>query len=114
MKRIKKILVIVISLCFILSSSISVYAADPYIDYGSKTGKINVKSYSDRYNDIWVSVINNGISAWNNSKANVTISVSSNSNNSIEAAQYNDTWYGLTTQTYNAATGYMTSIDKNK
>lgn len=110
MKKIKKLLGIVMSICFIFGSSMAVYAADPYINCGSETGKVSVKSYSDKYNDTWVSVINNGISAWNNSKANVSISVSSSSSNTIEAAQYNDTWYGLTTQTYNTATGYTISF----
>lgn len=30
--------------------------------------------------------------------------------NSIEAARYNDTWYGLTSQTYNSSTGYTTKF----
>lgn len=110
MKKIKKIGAIATAICLMLGSSIAVYAADPYLDYGSKTGNISVQNYSDKYNDTWVSVINNGISAWNNSKANVSISVSSKSSNTIEAAQYDDAWYGVATQTYNTATGYTSSF----
>ncbi|WP_152600474.1 hypothetical protein [Bifidobacterium biavatii] len=86
------------------------YAADPYLPYGSKTGTINVKNYSDKYNDQWISIIDNGISAWNNSRANVAISTKLFSNNSIEAARYDATWYGLTTQTYNTSTGYTSKF----
>lgn len=109
MKRIKKLLCIMTALCIIGIGPISVYAADPYGVCGSKTGKISVKSYSS-YNDMWVSSIDNGISAWNNSRANVTISVSSWSKNSIEVDRYNDEWYGLTTQTYNTSTGYTSKF----
>lgn len=59
---------------------------------------------------LWVSAIDNGISAWNNSSANVTISVSSSSKNYIEAAQFDDEWYGLTTQTCNILTGYTSKF----
>jgi hypothetical protein len=98
------------SLCIIGICPISVYAADPYGECGSKTGKISVKDYSSSYNSLWVSAIDNGISAWNNSSANVTISVSSSSKNYIEAAQFDDEWYGLTTQTCNILTGYTSKF----
>ena len=75
----------------IFASTIVTYAADPYLSFGSKTGNVNVKKYADKYNDTWVSVIDNGISAWNNSSANISISKSSSSKNSIEAARYDDT-----------------------
>ena len=110
MKQIKKLLCIMMSLCIIGICPISVYAADPYGECGSKTGKISVKDYSSSYNSLWVSAIDNGISAWNNSSANVTISVSSSSKNYIEAAQFDDEWYGLTTQTCNILTGYTSKF----
>lgn len=110
MKKLKYFIVLTIALCMVFASSIVTYAADPYLSYGSKTGSVNVEKYSDKYNDTWVSILNNGISAWNNSKANVSISKTSSSKNSIEAAQYDDTWYGLTTQTYNPSTGYTSKF----
>ena len=110
MKKIRYFIVSTIVLCMIFASTIVTYAADPYLSFGSKTGNVNVKKYADKYNDTWVSVIDNGISAWNNSSANVSISKSSSSKNSIEAARYNDTWYGLTSQTYNSSTGYTTKF----
>ncbi len=100
-------MVLTIVLCMFFDSLIVTYAADPYLSYGSKTGNVNVKEYSDKYNDTWVSVLNNGISAWNNSSANVSISKTSSSKNSIEAAQYDDTWYGLTSPAYDTSTGYI-------
>lgn len=110
MKKIRYFIVSTIVLCMIFASTIVTYAADPYLSFGSKTGNVNVKKYADKYNDTWVSVIDNGISAWNNSSANVSISKSSSSKNSIEAARYDDTWYGLTSQTYNSSTGYTTKF----
>ena len=110
MKKIRYFIVSTIVLCMIFASTIVTYAADPYLSFGSKTGNVNVKKYADKYNDTWVSVIDNGISAWNNSSANVSISKSSSSKNSIEASRYNDTWYGLTSQTYNSSTGYTTKF----
>lgn len=50
-----------IVLCMIFASTIVTYAADPYLSFGSKTGNVNVKKYADKYNDTWVSVIDNGI-----------------------------------------------------
>lgn len=110
MKKLKYFIISTIVLCMFFVSSIVTYAADPYLSCGSKTGSVNVKKYSDKYNDTWVSILNNGISAWNNSRANVSISKTSSSKNSIEAAQYDDTWYGLTTQTYNIITGYTSEF----
>lgn len=110
MKKLKYIIISIMSMCLVFGSLMAVYAADPYLSCGSKSGSISVKSYSDKYNDTWVSILNNGISAWNNSKANVSISKSSSSSNVIEAAKYDDTWYGLTTQTYNATTGYTSKF----
>lgn len=60
-----------------------------------KNSECKCEKYADKYNDTWVSVIDNVISAWNNSSANISISKSSSSKNSIEAARYDDTWYGL-------------------
>lgn len=110
MKKLKYLIISTVSFCMVLASSILVYAADPYLSYGSKTGSINVQSYSNKYNDTWVSILNNGISAWNNSRAKVSISKTSSSANTIEAARYDDTWYGLTTQTYNTSTGYTSKF----
>lgn len=110
MKRTKRLLGVVVAACLILGSAMVVYAADPYLSYGSKSGKVAVKNYSNRYNDTWVRIIDNSINAWNNSSANVSISKTSKSNNTIEAAQYNDTWYGLNSQTYDKSTGYTSKF----
>lgn len=106
MVKAKKRLGTVVMIFIMSGMSVTAYAADPYLNYGSKTAHVNVQTYSDKYNSTWVSIINNGIAAWNNSTAVVSIATSSSSSNTIEAAQYNDSWYGLTTQTYNTTTGY--------
>lgn len=108
MKHLKK-LIGTTTLAVIFSSSVAVHAADPYMDYGSETGTVSVQPYSES-NDIWKSIINTGIANWNNSSANVSISVSSSSSNTISAASYDDSWYGLTTQTYYTSTGYTISF----
>lgn len=61
MKKIRYFIVSTIVLCMIFASTIVTYAADPYLSFGSKTGNVNVKKYADKYNDTWVSVIDNGI-----------------------------------------------------
>lgn len=61
MKKIRYFIVSTIVLCMIFASTIVIYAADPYLSFGSKTGNVNVKKYADKYNDTWVSVIDNGI-----------------------------------------------------
>lgn len=109
MKHFKKLLGVVTSIVIIFCSSVTVYAADPYGNCGTKTGTIIVQSYSG-LSDEWVSIIDTGIANWNNSSANVKISVFLWSSNKIEAAQYSDTWYGLTTQTHDASTGYTSKF----
>ena len=101
------------SIAIIFNFSLAVHAKDPYLDIGSKTGKIDIQSYNNKYNDIWVTIIDNGIANWNDSSANVSISVSSKSSNTIEAARYDDSWYGLTTQRNNIFTGYSFEIQVN-
>ncbi|AZS15913.1 hypothetical protein [Paenibacillus lutimineralis] len=64
---------------------------------GSPKAGIDVK-YPDNLNDTWKTPISNGISAWNGTATKVTIGYLSSSTNSITAAQYSDTWYGLNTQ----------------
>lgn len=109
MGRTKKVLSIVVMLCILLGFSIVVYAAAPYLDYGSSTGRITVQEYSDKYNDTWVTIINESMSAWNNSGADVNISITNASVNTIEAARYNDSWYGLTIQTLSTS-GYTSQF----
>ena len=58
MKHFKKLLGVAVSIVMIFSSSLAVYAADPYIDCGSETGNINVQPYSNIHNDVWMSIIN--------------------------------------------------------
>lgn len=106
MKKAEKAVAIIVAVGLTLCSVIVAYAADPYIANGSETGNITVKNYSSDNNYAWVRIIDDGIAAWNDSGANVSISTSSSSDNTIEPARYNDTWYGLTTQTCYASTGY--------
>lgn len=109
MKRTKKILSIAVMICILLGFSVVAYAADPYLDYGTRTGKTSVQEYSGKYNDTWVAIIDDSISAWNDSEANVYLSVTNGSVNTIEAARYNDSWYGLTTQTLTTS-GYTSQF----
>lgn len=97
-------------ICAIILMSVTVYAADPYLSYGCQSSSITVKPYASKYNDVWVSILNHGRSAWNNSSAKVNISVSSNSKNTIVAGNYSESWYGLNTQTYNTSTGYTSKF----
>lgn len=106
MKKAKKIVAFIVAVGLLLCSFIVVYADDPYINNGSETGNVTVKSYSGDNNYAWVRIIDDGIAAWNNSSANVSISTSSSSDNTIEPARYNDVWYGLTIQECNPSTGY--------
>lgn len=110
MKKGKIILCLLMSIMMISINEISVMAADPYLSHGCEHGDIKVKPYSSLYNSIWVSILDNGRSAWNNSSANVSIYTNTSSENVLEAARYNDTWYGLNTQTYNTSTGYTTKF----
>lgn len=110
MKKIKKLSSLVLIFTLLLSTTALVHAADPYLNYGSKSGKITVKNYSNSYNSKWVSIINNARSAWNSSKAKVSISTSKSSKNKVEAAKFNDSWYGLCSQSYNTSTGYTTKF----
>jgi len=64
---------------------------------GSPKAGIDVK-YPNNLNDTWLTPISNGVSAWNGTATKVTIGYLSSSTNSITAAQYSDTWYGLNTQ----------------
>ena len=107
---IKSLLGITLSIIFLITMPLMVYAADPYLSYGCQYGDITVKPYSSLYNSTWVTILDNGRGAWNSSSANVSISTSSSSNNTLEAANYSDTWYGLNTQTYNTSTGYTTKF----
>lgn len=110
MKKAKKLSSIVLIFTLFLGSAALVHAADPFLNYGSKSGSITVKSYANSYNSQWVTIINNARSAWNSSSAKVSISTSSSSNNTIEAAKFNDSWYGLCSQSYNTSTGHTTKF----
>ena len=109
MKKNQKIGILALLLILIIGYPITAYAADPYALSGSESGSITVKSYSS-HNDTWISYIDNGIKAWNGSTAPVEISISSPSNNSIQAARYDDSWYGLCTKSYDETTGYITKF----
>lgn len=83
MVKAKKRLETVVMIFIMSGMSVTAYAADPYLNYGSKTAHVNVQTYSDKYHSTWVSIINNGIAAWNNSTAVVSIATSSSSSNLI-------------------------------
>lgn len=110
MKSSKRIIGMICTLVLCLTSINPVYAADPYLNYGAKTGTINVQNYSSKYGKKWTERIDKCITAWNNSGANVNISISTNSKNIIESAEYSDTWYGSTNQVYNKKTGYTSQF----
>lgn len=109
-KKLKYYIALLTVLCLMNTFPIVVNAADPYLSCGSETGNITIQKYSNKYNDTWISIIDKGISGWNNSSANVSISVTSSSENTIEAASYDEAWYGLATQIYNTSTGYTSSF----
>ena len=46
--RMKKILGVLVLGSMIVVSSTTVYAADPYMNCGSKSAHVNVKKYSDK------------------------------------------------------------------
>lgn len=108
MKFKKKFLVILMAITLV--SAMTVYAADPYLSYGLKSGKTTVKSYSNSYNDVWVKILDNSRSAWNNASSHTNISTSSSSKNSIQAARFSDSWYGLCSQTYNRITRHTSKF----
>lgn len=99
-------------LCMIIFSMYSVMCvhAAAFINYGDADDKIEVQSYQNKYGDGWCEVIRKSINAWNNSSANVKISVSDSSKNKMLIRKYDDTWYGLTTQTYSVSTGYTSKF----
>lgn len=115
--RIKKgITIIIVVLCIVIIYSDYCYAGnrivlDPYLSYGWPSGITTVQPYSNSLNPTWTSLINNGLSKWNNSSAVVSISVSSSSPNTIEAGNYSDTWYGLNTPSFNPSTGLLSSYN---
>lgn len=90
--------------------AVPAHAADPYLNCGDADGKITIKPYKDKYNDTWIKIIRKSIVVWNQSDANVNISVSTDSTNEIRARSFDDTWYGLTSQTYDVSTGYTTKF----
>lgn len=110
MKR-KKYICILCMVIMCMTCTISAHAADPYLDYGDADGKITITTYKDKYNDTWIKIIRKSIVAWNQSDANVKISVSSNSTNEIKAKSYDDTWYGLTSLTPEVNTYYVKSFN---
>lgn len=99
-------------LCMIIFSMYSVMCvhAAAFINYGDADGKIEVQSYQNKYGDGWCEAIRKSINTWNNSSANVKISVSDSSKNKMLIRKYDDTWYGLTTQTYSVSTGYTSKF----
>lgn len=103
---------LVIMLVILASASITTVSAAIYLNYGSKSPYINVLSYTNAYNDTWVSILDNGRSSWNTSSAKVTVTTTSSSANQIYAAQYADSWYGLATRLQTSG-GYITKFKIN-
>lgn len=93
MKKHTKFMVVA-GLC--MSMAIPVSAGNIYVGAGSRTGHVTVQSYSSRYNNFWNSVIDKSIASWNNSDAGISIKVSPNSKNTIDAKKYDDQWLGAT------------------
>lgn len=100
MRKTKYFLMMTLILGCITYSSPVVNAADPYLDCGSKTGRVTVNNKVGEFSPNWAILANNSIASWNNS-ANVSITKQSSSTNVLEASRYNDTWYGEATQYHN-------------
>jgi len=93
----------------IFGSTTTIYASGVYSDLGGwRTGSISV-SKGD-YVNIWENIISNSVSAWNDSKANVSISISPYSQNSLKVATYDEEWYGLTSKQRDSLGGYVTQF----
>lgn len=100
--RYKKMIAFALFIVLLYYNSSSVFAADPYLDYGYPDKYIYVKDYTDLYNSTWISILEQGIIAWNSSTSKVVLGKSENSTNTIEAGRYSQAWYGLTTQYRNS------------
>lgn len=105
----KKIIGFLCMIMLLMYNVMYVHAAT-FINCGDADGKIAVQSYQSKYGEAWCNVINKSINAWNNSSANVAISVSDSSNNKILVRKYDEAWYGLATQTCSSA-GYTSKFD---
>ena len=107
----KKIISLLLVIIVLFRPALVAYASGPYMECGSSTGNISIKSYSNDYDGVWVDMFDAGIEAWNSSSANVTISTTYVNVNTIEAARYNDTWYGHCEYIYNPLTKHIISFD---
>ena len=81
--------------------------ASIYWSHGSPTANFTVKPFYNLYNNTWVTILNNGMNAWNYSPAHVSVAVSSYSLDEIQAASYADSWYGLTWPYVYPSTGIL-------
>ena len=81
-------------------------AASPYLVYGDENGKVsvNIKGSGSTYS--WSSIVSESVSAWNNSKAKVSINEKSTSKNSVVITDFPDSWVGLNRCTLNSS-GYI-------
>jgi hypothetical protein len=91
----KFIFTLMIALAFILSNNNNIYAEVG--STGSPSPGINCV-YPSNLNSTWTTPISSGVLAWNGTPTLVTIGWLSSSPNTITAANYADTWYGLNTQ----------------
>lgn len=81
------------------------------MNYGFRSPNFTVKEYD--YNNTWQTPMNQSISNWNSTATRVWITKSSSSANTIVAAGYSDTWYGLATQTVSGNTTTKFQIKLN-
>lgn len=86
--------------------SVSVSMASVYNVCGLKSKNTSVSDVSG-FSKKWASVINNAIKAWNDSGAGVKLNQSSNPYNKIKVGSYTDSWYGMTSSSYEVSTGYI-------
>ncbi|MEK4529528.1 MULTISPECIES: hypothetical protein [Paenibacillus] len=89
--------IITLALAVPLMFSFNLTTSAELTNSGSPDAGISVKS-PDNLNDTWKTPINEGIIAWNGTPTPVTIGYLSSSTNTITAASYPDTWYGLNSQ----------------
>ncbi len=108
MKNFRRLCCLIL-VCGSLLSFTEIVDAATYWQYGCQSRTIQVRSYDSSYNAGWVRALDNARAAWNNSGAGTTILTWYNSNNTIQAAQFAENWYGLFT--VNSASGpYITQF----
>lgn len=88
----KKLVATLVALTVGALAATPIFAAQ-FLTYGYSSKTIPVKSYS--YNATWQTPMDQSLANWNNAGAKISFTKSSSSSNTITAAQFNDTSYGV-------------------